>query len=260
MKKTISILCAIIFACFCAFPSFALDTSVSAQINEIDVQMEEIEENPNYNENFKTAAEEKATRLKALLSGQIQSNSRSESHLNYVPFYEQDDDYLCSAASIQQTIGGYLYPESMMESQTEIYDQVYGDSNEMKNYLNNFLNPNSEPGYIYYSVWWNSSNKNMKSTITSTVIGGTPIIVHVLPITSNGQRTSYTDTSKWPYLNPSSGHYMSISGYKNNGNIIQLTDPYITWTAVGQTDPGYSGGKYDVNYSILNPVADRLII
>lgn len=221
----------------------------------IDQQLYAIKTNPNYSVAYKEAAEEKAELIKALLSGESVAQPRRSSCSNYVPFYPQETDFYCGPASIQQTMGHYDYIP--MPSQSSIYsDTLNSEWSEMISYLNEKLNPDNEPGYICYGEWWNHSSKNMKTTITSIAGAGTPIIAHI----SVGQagRTSYTDTRHWPYT--TDGHYLSISGYQNSGNQIEVTDPFILETNVGQSDSRYNGGKYEIDFDVLNTTCDRLIL
>lgn len=223
--------------------------------DHIDQQLAVIKTNPNFSVAQKAAAEEKAELLKALLSGEIVVQPRSSSCTNYVPFYPQKNDYYCGPASIQQTLGHYYY--TPMPPQDTIYEETgHSEWGDMIAYLNQKLNPSEEPGYIYYQEWWNHSSKNMQTTITSIAGAGTPIIAHI----SVGQagRTSYTDTRHWPYT--TDGHYLSISGYYNNGSQIQVTDPFIMRTSVGKSDSRYNGGKYQIDFDVLDGTCDRLIL
>lgn len=277
-KRMLSIMLCIILVFAMAVPAFATDgdstipsknssnsetsngsysINTQDQLKDIDQQLSNIEASSQFSEDQKQAAAEKAEYLKNLLSGNPVPVTYSDSQTNRVPYYRQEEDYYCGPASIQQTLGHYYY--SPMPTQEDIYgDTDQGATAAMRDYLNACLNPDEIPGSIWYSVWWNHYTKNMKTTITAIAGAGTPIIVHVLPIYSAG-RTSYTDTAHWPYTNTISGHYMSISGYMNSGDQIQLTDPFIMWTSAGKSDSRYSTGKYYVDFAILDAVGDRLI-
>ena len=223
--------------------------------DHIDQQLLDFQANPNFSEAQKEVAEEKAELLKALLSGKIVAQPRSSSCTNYVPFYRQVTNFYCGPASIQQTLGHYGY--SPIPAQAEIYnDTQHSEWSKMISYLNQKLNPGNEPGYVCYDAWWNHSSKNMQTTITSIAGTGTPIIAHIE--VSQAGRTSYTDTRHWPYT--TGGHYLSISGYHNNGEKIELTDPFILDTPAGKSDSRYNGGKYQIDFDVLDATCDRLIL
>lgn len=223
--------------------------------DHIDQQLAVIKANPSFSAAQKEAAEEKAELLKALLSGKSVVQPRSSSCTNYVPFYRQEENHYCGPASIQQTLGHYYYVP--MPSQATIYAETgHSEWAYMISYLNQKLNPSQEPGYIYYDEWWNHSSKNMQTTITSIAGAGTPIIAHIT--VGQAGRTSYTDTRHWPYT--TQGHYLSISGYYNNGGQIEVTDPFILDTNAGQSDSRYNGGKYQIDFDILDATCDRLIL
>lgn len=228
------------------------------QLQDIDQQLQEIEATDTFSPEQKESAQKKAVLLKRLLTGQPVAMPRASSQYNRVPYYKQETNWYCAAATIQQTLGHYYY--SPMPSQASIMTATAnGDTNAMRNYLNGRLNPSSDPTYINYSVWWNGGN--MQNTIVSIASSGTPIVLHVKPLPSSVVgRTSYTDTTKWPYKNPNSGHYMSISGFANSGAQVEVTDPFIMWTDAGKSDPRYQDGKYMIDFSPLNTVGDRLIL
>lgn len=225
--------------------------------DQIDQQLAIFKADPHFSAAQKEAAVEKAELLKGLLSGRIVVQPRSSSCINYVPFYHQIEDNYCGPASIQQTLGHYDY--APMPDQKYIYDETHSSElSDMIEFLNSRLNPGPDPDptYVYYQAWWNHSSKNMQTTITSIAGTGTPIIAHI----SVGQagRTSYTDTRHWPYT--TDGHYLSISGYYNNGGQIQVTDPFILWTSAGKSDSRYNGGKYQIDFDVLDATCDRLIL
>lgn len=226
---------------------------------QIDDQLATLKANPTFSTAQKEAAEEKATLLKALLTGKIAVQPRNSSCINYVPFYPQTTNYYCGPASIQQTMGHYYY--SPMPTQSSIYsDTQNSELSKMVEYLNQKLNPDQTPGYICFQAWWNHSTKNMQTTITTIASCGTPIIAHIT-VEAGSQyvgRTSYTDTRHWPYT--TNGHYLSISGYHNNGDQIEVTDPFILDTLAGQNDSRYDGGKYIIDFDILDATCDRLIL
>lgn len=262
VKRIASILFVSVVLLTLTLPVYAEESSqplLQEQLSDIDMQLDNFMSNNSITQKEKENAQKRASYLKGLISGTASSSkfgARSSSISNYVPYCKQDTDYYCGPASVQQTLGHYHY--APIPPQSSIYSKTGTDTTAICNYLNSLLNASNDPSYVKYTVWWNSSNKNMKTTVTAISGSGTPIIVHVKDISkSDAVRSSYTDTANWPYQ--TSGHYMSISGYKENGNKIELTDPYIMWSSKGKADSRYAAGKYYIDFSALNKKTDRMI-
>lgn len=227
---------------------------VNSQVAQINEQLEEILNSPTCTAAQKNYAIEKAERIIQSLTVEPLT-VRSGGRTVYVPFYEQNNNYYCGPATVQQTLGAWgadVPDQETVAAALKTSSGVGTENENIRKYLNSALSPYG----AVFETWWNSSSKNLKNVVLDTIDLAEPIVLHIKSVTSAG-RDSYNDTSKWPYR--TSGHYLNISGYDSDGDLIQLTDPNITRTTEGKSDSRYSGGKYYMDYSVLNNYADRII-
>lgn len=70
------------------------------QLQDIDQQLQEIEATDTFSPEQKEFAQKKAVLLKRLLTGQPVAMPRASSQYNRVPYYKQETNWYCAAATI----------------------------------------------------------------------------------------------------------------------------------------------------------------
>lgn len=191
-------------------------------------QYEKILKNPLYSNLQKQQAKLKLLpSVKPWIAYSISPNSVVY-HTLPVPYYKQETNYYCGAATTKQTLE-YLNGVESAESQSSIYSHIgYRKDGTIDSKMIEYIN-NHESKNIYVASQ-HASESTMKSNIDSDLSSyKAPTILHV---TLKGEG--------WPY-NTAGGHFMNLSGEENvYGNILyELTDPYIGWV-----NKSCASGKY----------------
>lgn len=172
-----------------------------------------------------------------------------------VPFCKQDNNEYCGPATAQQT---YKFYNGTAPSQRVIatgvkYTAGVGcDVQNILDYLNNELDT------AYEQFWLSSNATNQNGSIQlicESIDNGCPPIMWVsVSSTWGGNRdlSASGDTTKWPYT--VGGHFLNASGYTQNGQLYQMTDPWLTWVYTNNQT-----GKFWVNnyttYMVTNVVS-----
>lgn len=169
----------------------------------------------------------------------------STSRVLGVPYYNQKNNWYCGPATALQTYD-YFYYEEYGEISPVTQDQMCGNINTTEEYGTNvqdmldYLN-GCEFGCNYKQWWvWNNSVTYYTNQVCKSIDAGVPVIAWV--------KSPYS-TSPLGYTTP--GHLLNISGYKESGNSLQLTDPYYA-------GHGIYGGKYYVTNTALENITNTI--
>lgn len=181
-------------------------------------------------------------------SSMIGINASAATKTLAVPFFEQETNYYCSAATFQQVYAYYKGVNNVISQSTvaSLFKlNEYGELNNLNtltDWLNRYFYQDLEYGWQWRGGAYTNSTElyeKLKACIDSDV----PPILHIYP-----------NTVYWDYRT-SSGHYLNASGYtsNSNGTSIQVTDPYLD-------GHGIASGKYYNSISDLYQVCDRIAV
>lgn len=166
-----------------------------------------------------------------------------------VPHCIQEENYYCGPATAQQTYR--YYKGSNYPSQSSIAEAIGTTSSSGTDVqpLLNYLNQNA--GTTYEQFWLSKNATNYEGSvrlICESIENNCPPIMWISVSSDWGGTRDLGisgDTSKWPYT--VGGHLLNASGYSKNGDVYQMTDPWIG-KGVYTTNP--NGGKFWVdNYT-----------
>lgn len=217
--------------------------SVNAQENfnmepciSIEEQIDIISNDPTLSENERTIA------LELLLNANSESESRPpmlrsvyERNLS-VPFYRQETDWWCGAASVKQIVNYYNGSSS---SQNHIVNNTSAYINNSSGHrvtdstlLTNYIKSCTGKQYVHF---YPSSESTFRQNVKNSIYANRPLLIGYKPSTSNG----------FPYT--AGDHFSVVSGIIEQDHygppLIQITDPYITWKS---SSSYHSRGTYHV--------------
>jgi len=174
--------------------------------------------------------EEHAALVKAAEATSMENNKISTLAANTasgslsVPYYKQEKSYWCGPATTKQTI---QLIKGSSSSQTSIASAIGTTSaGSVLSSMVKYVNANQSK-HKYLVI--NSPSESLIQSIAEYGVRNKAPAMGRLKIAKGGN---------WTYN--SAGHYMNMSGYRNYGKEIRVTDPYIGWVNAS------SGGSYYV--------------
>lgn len=203
--------------------AFAAETAVAPcgdSMTDSPISIEEQEasilNDVNISENQKALFLQKFKDYKKMKSGNKGISpmvANTKSGFLSVPYFEQETGYYCGPATTKQTIE---YINGASQSQSTIASAIGttkdgSNLTDMKNYINR------EQGRHAYIIVTSPSEDLIQNIVEYSVRNGAPTVAR-LKIAKGGN---------WAYT--TSGHYMNLTGFKNYGANIRVTDPYIGW-------------------------------
>lgn len=200
----------------------------------LEDRLEEIKNDNNMSEEDKQRHIEKVEYLIELrdssnLTRATYTPPRYSKTLN-VTYCEQENKYYCGPATAQQTYRYYKgtnYPSQSSIANAIGTTSAGTDVQPILNYLNKNL------GTTYEQFWLSSNATNYEGSvklICESIENNCPPIVWVSVSSDWGGTRDLGingDTAKWPYT--VSGHYLNVSGYGKNGEVYEMTDPWLGW-------------------------------
>ena len=153
-----------------------------------------------------------------------------------VPYYKQANGYYCGPATTRQTVS---FIKGSASSQSVIAAAIGtttagSDLTPMKNYVNSVQSRNA------YVITTSPTESYIQFIAEYGVSESAPPMA----------RLRFSAGTYWKY--PTSGHFMSISGYKSYGESIRVTDPYIGWV-----DESAPTSYYVSSYTLYKATADH---
>lgn len=172
-----------------------------------------------------------------------------------VPHCKQETDSYCGPATAQQT---YKFYKGKAPTQKDLADGVKytpGVGCDVQNILD-YLNDSLDTTYEQFWLAANATNEDGSVRLICESIDNQcpPIMWVSVSDEWGGTRDSgiENDTSKWPYT--VGGHFLNASGYKQNGKLLEMTDPWLTWKYTSNTTGKFWVTRHTV-YMVTNVVS-----
>ncbi len=152
-----------------------------------------------------------------------------------VPFCEQEKNYYCGPACVQQVAKYYGYNPTQSAIAESLGTEIYGETNAYS--IVDYCNNNFPHSWTYYDEGTDFfDDSHMLGKIAFSLECDKPAIVNLKPLT----------TSNWIYN--SGGHYVVCRGYVDDtatdGHVAYIVDPW-------KKGHGISNGRYTVSSEML---------
>jgi hypothetical protein len=179
--------------------------------------------------------------------------TRNSSAILNVPFFRQETASWCGPATAKQTVHFY---NGFSDTQANIAKKVISPINNeaglelIVDYVNGQIS--SHKYFIYqHGVPFDGRVVNLTRDYMRVLLvqamSYTPLVRSISVQNPPILALKFSGgNGNWHYTT-NSGHYLNASGFSDNGNLIQVTDPYITWMS-----PNYPSGKYWVSMDAIH--------